>query len=260
MSQLIAHVLMPLLLPDTRKLDYVPVLQCLRTRKCRSAAKTKAQVGTLQDDEEEDKSKLPTPLYQGLAKAFTYNSANANIVASVLAPGPAVASGSTCRLWKEARAETLSDIGSQEVVIAPPTKRTCTHARPQAASNLDHNCLSVLLRVSPRRKKGHLHTPTRSHQKRQRVSWAAMRQTSASRMPLTTRWRPLSMCRGAYRSPSYSPSLSISRTILSISITHQLCPLYPRLFLCTSPHPPCCQSSSPHQPLPPIATHSLTSR
>ncbi len=126
-----------------------------------------------EEEEEKEKSKIPTPLDQALAAAFTHNSANPNVVAaSASAPGPPLTSGSTRRLAKETRAETLSDSASVEVVIPSSTKRPHMHARAQAVSNRNKDRLPMSPRTSPRGKgkKRHPHTPTSPRRKRQRVA------------------------------------------------------------------------------------------
>ena len=76
-------------------------------------------------------------------------------------------SGSTRRLRRDTRAESLSDSGSVEVVVTSPTKRPRKHARAQAASN-SHTPETP--RVSPRRKgkRRNIYTPTTSPRKQRR--------------------------------------------------------------------------------------------
>ena len=114
---------------------------------------------------------MPTTLDQALATAFSLNSASPNVAAatastSAQAQGPPVASGSTRRLRKNTRAESLSDSGSVEVVITSPTKRPRKHAREKAASN-SHT--PVTPRVSSRKgKRRQEYTPTTSPRKQRR--------------------------------------------------------------------------------------------
>ena len=146
--QLMAHVLIPTLPPGSRKSDYVPVEKWFRTRKQQTAAgaKGKARAGdnsgsrdlaqALQgafdtscpisgsahagpkekEKLEKEKSRILTPLDQALTVAFTHNSAN-----------PRVASGSTRRLTRETRAETLSDRVSVGVVVPSPRRKREHH-------------------------------------------------------------------------------------------------------------------------------------
>ena len=77
-----------------------------------------------------------------------------------------VSSGSTRRLRRDTRAESLSDSGSVEVVVASPTRRPRRHAQ-QVASNND---TPVTPRVLPRRKgkRRNIYTPTTSPRKQRR--------------------------------------------------------------------------------------------
>ena len=77
-----------------------------------------------------------------------------------------VSSGSTRRLRRDTRAESLSDSGSVEVVVTSPMRRPRRHAQ-QAASNND---TPVTPRVSPRRKgkRRNIYTPTTSPRKQRR--------------------------------------------------------------------------------------------
>ena len=77
-----------------------------------------------------------------------------------------MASGSTRRLRRNTRAESLSDSGSVEVVITSPTKRPRKHAREKVASN-SHT--PVTPRVSPRKgKRRQVYTPTTTPRKQRR--------------------------------------------------------------------------------------------
>ena len=77
-----------------------------------------------------------------------------------------VSSGSTRRLRRDTRAESLSDSGSVEVVVASPTRRPRRHAQ-QVASNND---TPVTPRVLPSRKgkRRNIYTPTTSPRKQRR--------------------------------------------------------------------------------------------
>ena len=154
-----------------------------KMRKKRRTKKKPAKVVVVVDDDEDEEEReqekeketetanLPTSLDQALATAFSLNSANPNMTAtastSAQAQGPPVASGSTRRLRRDTRAESLSDSGSVEVVITSPTKRPRKHARAQAASN-SHTPETP--RVSPRRKgkRRNIYTPTTSPRKQRR--------------------------------------------------------------------------------------------
>ncbi|KAH9069621.1 hypothetical protein EDB83DRAFT_2674316 [Lactarius deliciosus] len=93
------------------------------------AAKETVVVVDDEDDEEEegDKSKVPMPLDQALAAAFTHNPTSPNVVASASAPAATTAR----RSLKETRAEASRDSTGVEVVIPLPTKRARTHAHVQ---------------------------------------------------------------------------------------------------------------------------------
>ena len=84
---------------------------------------------------EREKANLPTTFDQA---TFTLNSANSNVAAKASTSALPVASGSTCRLWKETRAESPSDSGSVEVVIVDETP---SHARAcQGGLESSHAC------------------------------------------------------------------------------------------------------------------------
>ena len=147
-----------------------------RVRKKKRTKKPAKETVVVVDDEDnegqgqgEEKSKVPMLLDRALAKAFTYNSTNPNIAVSMsaLAPGPAVASGSTRRLQKKTCVESLSDSRSMEVVITSLMK--CSHV--QTASNQNHNHWAVLPCVSPcrKRKQQHLYTLTSPPRKQQHI-------------------------------------------------------------------------------------------
>ena len=164
-----------------------------RTKRRRTKKKLAKEVVVVDDGEDEEvgeqqKAKervnLPTTLDQALATAFSLNSASPNVAAtastSARTQGPPVASGSTRRLWRNTRAESLSDSGSVEVVITSPTKRLRKHAREQVASN-SHT--PVTPRVSPRKgKRRQVYTPTISPRKqRRRVAMRSCRSQRLSR-------------------------------------------------------------------------------
>ena len=111
-----------------------------RRKKRRTKKKPAKEVVVVDDDEDEEvgeqqkekeRANLPTSLDQALATALNSTSPNVAATASTSAQaqGPPVASGSTRRLWRNTRAESLSNNGSVEVVITSPTKRP-----PQARS------------------------------------------------------------------------------------------------------------------------------
>ena len=112
-----------------------------RTKK-RTKKKPAKEVVVVDDDEDEEegvqekekeRANLPTTLDQALATAFSFNSASPNVAAtastSARAQGPSVASGSTRRLLRDTRAESLNDSGSVEVVVTSPTKCPRKHAQ-----------------------------------------------------------------------------------------------------------------------------------
>ena len=91
-------------------------------------------------EKEKERANLPTTLEQALATAFSLNSASPNVAAtastSAQAQGPPVATGSTRRLRRNIRAESLSDSGRVEVVITSPTKRPRKRRQPQTVTRL----------------------------------------------------------------------------------------------------------------------------
>ena len=120
-----------------------------------------------EQEKEKERTNLPTSLDQALATAFSLNSASPNVTAttstSAQAQGPPVVTGSTRRLRRNTRAESLSDGDSVEVIITSPTKRPRKHAREQAVSN-SHT--PVTPRVLPRKgKRRQVCTPTTSPRK-----------------------------------------------------------------------------------------------
>ncbi|KAH9069532.1 hypothetical protein EDB83DRAFT_438660 [Lactarius deliciosus] len=87
----------------------------------KKAAKETVVVVDDEDDEEEesDKSKIPMPLDEALAAAFTLNSTHPNVTTSA----SAMAATTTRRSAKETHAEASSDSTSVGVVIPLSTKR-----------------------------------------------------------------------------------------------------------------------------------------
>ena len=142
-----------------------------RRKKRRTKKKPAKEVVVVDDDadeevreqqKEKERANLPTTLEQALATVFSLNSASPNVAAtastSAQAQGPPVATGSTRRLRRNTRAESLSDSGSVEVVITSPTKRPRKYARERAVSN-SHTPMTP--RVSPRkgkRRQVYIHT------------------------------------------------------------------------------------------------------
>ena len=137
-----------------------------RAEKTKRAKKPiKVIVVVVDDEDEKEEINFPTSLGQALATAFTYNPANPNVAssASTLAQAQvlAVATGTTRRLSKETLAETLSDSGSLEVIIANETRLHASNLKPEQRP------LASVARVLPRIK-GKQYTPMTSTRRKRR--------------------------------------------------------------------------------------------
>lgn len=127
-TQFMAHVHVPSLPPSPRKSDYAPVKQRPRTRNRWSSGMGKAGAG--------DNSGLNDPMHllQALATAF-YLTQRIRTWHRRRRPQHNIRTdygrGSTQRLRRDTRTESLSDSASMEIVVTSPTKRP----RKYAASN-----------------------------------------------------------------------------------------------------------------------------
>jgi hypothetical protein len=140
-----------------------------KRKKRRTKKKPAKEIVVVDDDEDEEegekekeKANLPTSLDQTLATAFSLNSANPNVTAkastSAQAQGPPVASGSTRRLRRETRAESLSDSGSVEVVVTSPMKRPRKHAPCAGSLGQSHACDTARIAAQEGETEQYIHT------------------------------------------------------------------------------------------------------